>query len=196
MKLHAVISTYGDKGTPHLDVFQKNNPSIECHILYSNEKSNTAWRNCDVFARDWWKVNRFKISATHVLFIEHDVYWNIPIDFEPKDFIARDVFLVGTRKWDWWKEAHNLPKDIQKFSAGCQPFGIRVMSRYALDLLSQPVFDELYSLDMMCELRTPTILNSLGIKLSNFNPPLRGNITCREIKLPKHSVGVFHAIKK
>ncbi len=189
-------------GLPHCREFTATNPHVIQHRCDSPDASGDEririWRNCDRHIRNWWKANRHLVKSQHVVFLEWDVLCNVPLDgiFSPQEG------LVGSRikrqhnpeeSWYWFREVPSLPDEMQASALGIVPLGVLQLARTALDALCEESHDGLYEADIMCELRTPTLLQQLGF-------PIHSAETLKHVSWEKQPYpwlrrGIFHPVK-
>lgn len=197
-----VINTFEAVGTPHIEALRKTNPGKNIHVNCGRNASEpfeklSFWRNCDREIRNWWKKNRDKVVANHVVFIEGDVL----VNYDLEDLVSPYVDLVGKDiryypndlNWDWWIDRTKLPNRLLSSLTGIAPLAVLVFSRRALDEIVSEKWDEVYAGDIFCELRTPTIVKSAGLKIDT-HVALEG-LRWDVMKHPGNKPGIWHAVK-
>ncbi|OYV06021.1 MAG: hypothetical protein CFE26_08560, partial [Verrucomicrobiales bacterium VVV1] len=162
-----VWMTSAHTGLPHCKEFTAANPLVIQHRCDSPEASGDErvriWRNCDRHIRNWWKASRHLVKSQHVIFLEWDVVCNVPLD----RILSVQEGLVCSRikrqhnpedSWYWFREVPNLPAAMQASAIGVVPLAVLQLTREALDALCEECHDELFTSDIYCEMRTPTLL--------------------------------------
>lgn len=162
---------------PHaIDICNSNpNRHVETHNSDQElfiDKQET-WRNCDRNIRDWAQ-SVDSLDHSHYLFLEYDVYANgynfdklVTDHYEPYD-------LVSPYKSDRYsnhfsvKEIPNLPVAYRKYATIVHPLAILLLSKRLLTEMIHEDHDELFELDIFCELRMGTFAAAHAMELGIF----------------------------
>ena len=200
-----VIMTMQGAGTPHAAPLQAANPGLDLRvhegIAASGPEKLERWRNCDRNLREWWIANRETVASDAVLFMEWDVYCNVPLETIIPPLPA-GVGMMGAaiaqavrdgRTWPPFREIPRLSRRLQVHAIGIVPFAVLLLSRAALDALADPEWDAIYAADVFCELRTPTVVRAAGFRIAECKEWSEVTVTPRA--LPIGAVGMFHPIK-
>ena len=191
-----IIQTFHNEPI-HLDHLKKSNP--KANILLANISKYNAdfkikyrWRNSDIFIRRWIRDNRKDINSANIAIIEWDVLITQKLpDLNINGLLGKNIQYQNN--WYWFKESHLLGK-YQQYSIGITPLCILFMDQKCIDAWIDPEFDVLYSSDIFCELRLPTILNSRGIKISRI-PLSLPNVSTLKSQY-KNIPDIYHPIKE
>lgn len=199
MTIESVIMTTPRFGTPHLANIQRDNPVVHVHYGKDGETPEArvdAWRNCDRSIRDWWRVNRGRMQANHFAFVE----WDVVVNLDLRRCIVPHAGLVGPvaeypplTPWCWWREIPRLPWNLQPFASSIRPLGALVASRQCLDAIASPQWDEVFEMDIFCELRLPTVAKACGVRLAASSH--LANVRHFPIPHPGDAPGVWHQVK-
>ena len=198
----AVWMTYGDKGTPWAADFAKHNPGVVQYVCTATSPaSEDAWRNCDRNVRAWCIEHLAEVDTEWVVFLEWDVMVRANLAAalgNPR----RGIGLIGPavmqgvrdRQWPIFPEISRLPLDMRAGAIGIAPFAVCAVRRDVLALICEERFDALYDADIFCELRTPTLVSSLGFGIGQA-AALR-DVGLRPLRTPAADVfGIFHPVK-
>lgn len=190
-------------GLPHAREFTAANPHVVQHRCNSpeavGEERIELWKNCDRNIRNWWKVNHQSVKCRQVVFLEWDVVCNVPIEklLRPTEgMVCSEIKRQedGIENWYWFRDLPNLPEDLRDLALGVVPLGVLQLTREALDALSDERHDDLYASAIYCELRTPTLLRSLGFPIQTSESLKR--VTWQKQPYPWFRRGIFHPVKK
>lgn len=183
--IHSGVSAY------HLDCFLKYNDDTDVFVIYDirpyieemRASHDYRWKNCDVPLREWWQKNSARVRSNKVLYMEYDVFVTTKI--------TDDMFVEGVRTpsrfniftdippeqswsnapWWWSSDGDKLPLKLKQ-SAASANVTMLWFSSHALDCLALCDWDEVYSSDIIAEIRTPTILNYHNLALCNWDKSL------------------------
>lgn len=196
MQIETVIMTTATRGTPHRDRIKG---IVHVHEGPEGRSARTArnlWANCDRQIRDWWRSHRETVKADHVAFVE----WDVVVNFDLAKCIVPGAGLVGrvvdtdtSRYWPWWPELGKLPTWIHYAATSLRPLAVVIASRDCLDAIADPEWDEIFKLDVFCELRLPTVAVACGCALVSC--PKLCNVQHYAIDHPGDAPGVWHAVK-
>ena len=110
------------------------------------------------------------MRTDHVLFLEGDVYVNTCLTelfhgpWMEHDLTAANMrYQVRDRRsWAGFREIERLPAELHDAAIGIEPLGVVLLSRAGLDSLLWTRYDEVFSADIFCELRLPTVIQHAG----------------------------------
>jgi hypothetical protein len=202
-----IIYYYHDKPIHLKSLYLSNQSSqiIPIHISH-NLPQYEAWKNNDRTLRKHLYRYIDQIIYDNILLIEWDVYINkeIPmINFSSMfgKYMSRDI----NNGWCWWKDINNLPEYYKKFATGLPLWGFTGIKKDCLKILLDKQYDDIYNMDIHCEIRSPTILTSLGYELSQYPSEwglflLDGkkesvNAVSRVLEKDPQKQGFFHPVK-
>lgn len=203
-KYHWTI-LYTHHGRPiHLEHIQKYNPNaqiisinwIEQKYRQEFDQKQYAWRNCDKQIRLWLKDNIDVIKHNNVAILEWDVLLtkelpNLHIDKFYANLIKTPN--IHGSNWSWFAENNKL-KTIEPFSVGVVPLCVLYCSNSHLQKWLSAEYDWLYHEDIFCELRLGSIINHIGIQLTELRI---GTIQSKPINLDKIKIGgIYHKVKQ
>ena len=103
---------------------------------------------------------------------------------ESLDLASASVYFDN---WGWFK-IYKLPDGMEK--CGLVSFGFYLMRRDVLDSICLTQWDELYSKDMISELRFPSIAHSSGYKVGAISLQ---NCSHGDVKVGKKR-GIYHSV--
>jgi hypothetical protein len=167
----------------HLQHFINHNKDTDVYIISDkrDEKYNRLrWKNCDVLLREWWLKTREKIKTNKVLAMEYDVLVTTKITDKMFTDGVRMIDSIGYFKdippedsWnkaDWWwgVDGDKLPLELKRSAAG-SPVTIMWFDTSALDFLILKKWDSVFSDDIICEIRIPSILNYHHVPLYGWD---------------------------
>lgn len=190
-------------GLPHAEAFTAANPDIVQHRCDSKkcdgQERFTIWRNCDRNIRNWWRSNHHLVKSSHVVFLEWDVFCNVPLQslLQPMDGVVCASIKrqgKGLRPWLWFSELKRLPAEMQAQAIGIVPLAVLQFTRAALDAICDPRHDFLYDEDIYAELRTASLLRHLGFPI-HTTKSLKW-VTWTALPFPWFHRGIFHPVKK
>lgn len=199
----AVWMTTQTTGTPHAAALQAANPGLEIHSHYSlqgttDTERNHLWRNCDRNIRAYWRDHRNLVASGHVLFLEYDVFCDVDLrsvilpEF-PDCGIAGASILSGLRDirrfWPF-ADIPKLPRSMQALACASAPLAVLLISRPALDAILAPEYDPVFSADIFCETRLPTVIRHAGFSVSSMPIP---HVTATPVT--PTSPGIWHPVK-
>lgn len=201
-----LISTFDDIRLPHYAEMRKHN-SEPIFVMPAQKQGSglETWRNADRVIRNWWRINSNSVKTKNVLILEYDVYINakinatdgryesVNINFPDQGVACRDSFnQKQNRTYLFFNEKDRLPIEMQEHMCATAPLAVMLWNRDALDAICDPVFDDLFNLDIFCEMRIGTLLSYLGIKVYHANLPL-ANYMQREVD---EGPGIYHSVKQ
>jgi len=178
----------------HLDHLKKSNPDAQillCDI--SNDLPKVfVWRNNDKFIREWFRSNLDKIQHNNIAILEWDVVVTIPLpDIAVNGFVGRNLQRLNINQWVWFNEINRLGR-YKPYAMGSAPFCVQFMDRQCINRWVDQEFDDIYSEDIFCELRLPTILNYANVNMSEYSMPY---VEWHVMEYYKDIPGIYHAIK-
>ena len=195
-----VWQTFAEVGLPHLGRFLSHNPGMQCHVIHGEplkgEARKHAWRNCDRMIRSWWLNQGNKLDFDRAIFLEWDVLFDARIeDILPDgDFVGKDVKYPKMCNWHWFQEIERLPTSIRTYARGIAPLAVLAISRRCLDaMMTHPLAEDLFSMDIFCELRLPTLAACCGFEPVS-NSECMPNVQFDRV-LPEAGGGVWHSVK-
>ena len=200
MVIDVLWSSTIKRGLPHAGLLCATNPGVRQHSILVQEGATPeevvdGWRNCDRQIRQWWKDNRHRVDATHLLVLEWDVRVsdNIYKYFSDQPGLQAARY-VGPASVDagWESELNNMPDWLLSSRCGIRPLAVMHMSRECLDAIIDPIYDDVYISDIFCEVRTPTVAHHAGFPIS-YNRKLLGTVRAGKVYI--HEKGIHHAIK-
>ncbi len=201
----AVILTTRNVGAPHLDALRESNPGLNIRIHESadadtEEGAKDAWRNCDRNIRQWWQREGKSVEAEQVLFLEYDVLVTVdlvaalrvmPAGFGMMGASVKGIATDG-RAWAPFAEARRLPREVAAFASGIAPLAVAMISRGALDAISDDRWNETFAADIFCELRLPTLIRACGYRLMASPMPF---VKCGKFAGKIDAPGLYHGVK-
>ncbi len=195
-----VWQTCGKLGLPHLGRFMSQNPEVPTHVIhgeaFEGQARTQAWRNCDRMIRNWWLNQGHKLDFDRAIFLEWDVLFDARIeDILPDgDFVGKDIKYPGMCNWHWFQEIDRLPTEIRPFARGIAPLAVLAISRRCLNaMMTHPLAESLFSMDIFCELRLPTLAAYCGFEPVS-NSECMPNVQFDRV-LPEAGRGVWHSVK-
>lgn len=192
------ILTTPESGTPHIAALREANPDTRIHVHFTPRTADKeGWRNCDRNLRAWWRTNRGIVDSPGVIFLEWDVFANVPLAsvIRPSGGLSAARIARPNRDTGWpvFTETARLPREMRGFAAGAVPFAVLHVTREALDAASSPQWDTLFAADIFCELRFPTLLRFLGWQLGELRGLCHVGVT--PVSVPQGFHGVIHPVK-
>lgn len=178
--IHPGVSAY------HLNELIAHNNDADVYVISDTRASmegrcdSFKWKNCDVLLREWWINNREKIKTEKILVMEYDVLVTTKIT---DSMFTDGVRVLGNfdlftgfdpnvswhdAPWWWSKDGDKLSVELKSSAASC-PVTTLFYNRYALDFLILKTWDEVFSKDIICEIRLPTILNFHKVPLYKWD---------------------------
>jgi len=199
------IIYYYHKEPIHLKHLYSSNPLAQIIPIYlkADLPKNEAWKNSDRILRQIIKDNDIinQIIYNNILLLEWDVYLNIPVpDLQFESYMAKYI-LSTPNNWCWWPEVKNMPQEFQEYAIGSPMFGVIAVKKYVLQELLNDKYNTFFNLNIISELRTPTIIKSLGYTPSPFPDYFSQSIfdgpehNLSTHNLTTHRYGIFHPIK-
>lgn len=172
--MEILVCSYGDRGAPHVDWIRRSNPGCRIHVETGGVRGLPAglqaWRNADRLIRDWWRANGHLVEGDRLAIAEWDVL--VMQDFETAGAPAgaglagRHPKIWGAdHQWHWWRESGRLPAVLRPYRHGLAPLGILIATRACLDAVADSRWDHVFSLDIFCELRLPTVVRACGFEV-------------------------------
>jgi len=190
-------------GLPHQPEFTAANRDIRQHrcnsIQYEGDERHEAWRNVDRNIRNWWIEHRDEVKSRHVVIFEWDVRCNVPIGplFRPFDgLLCSEIKRLNDpgEPWRWFDEIPKLPEELREKAIGVVPLGVLQFSREVLDAIASPEFDPLFTEDLYCELRLPTLVRHLGFAIQTLKSLKQ--VTWYRLPYVWLRRGIFHPVKE
>ena len=208
----AIIMTHIDNGIaklPHINELNLYNENIKIHVVVGEDSPKGKrynWRNSDRVLREWWKKNRDSFGDC-IFLAEWDTFVNTELPELPDEFdlagsklIKSERFGVPRRmadplwkpeNWMWWKEFKQLGIEDQKFATGLISFGAFFLKKEVLDSVADSMWDSVYELDIINELRLPSIASASNYKIGEMELPF---VSFGEVETPT-AKGVHHSVK-
>jgi hypothetical protein len=199
-----VILTTPAMGTPWLDELREHNPGLVIHVHEAADPADEmermeGWRNCDRNVREWWRGNREKVQAGRVLFLEWDVF--VSCDLEEHVPVgnglhcARVKMPVKDRGWSGFREVPKLPRELRGYAIGCEPSAVLMASSDVLDELLDEEWDDVFSDDILSEIRLGTVVRFAGYSVAGF-PGWAETVWMTPQRVKDGFSGVLHPVKK
>ena len=199
-----IIYHHYQKESTHLDKIIHSNPKsqiIDIHTEHNYDK-DIAWSNNDRILRENLKKQIDNIIHEKVLLVEWDVLINMEVpDIKFDGLVAQNIFRKGDNiKWYWWKELEKLPEYYKPFICGASLWSLIGITKECLVEILNSKYDDLYNMDIFCEIRTSTILRSLGFNMTKFPTELsrfilRNESSALESMENIKYYGIFHPVK-
>jgi len=201
-QFEAVWMTTQASGTPHAAALQEANPGLVMHVCQSpqgeGEARKTMWRNCDRNIREWWAGNRDTVKSDSVLFLEYDVFCNVDLrrhitPLSKECGIAAAKIISGlTEIRNFWpfSDIPLLPRGMQALACATAPLAVLLISRSALDAVLHPLHDAIFSADIFCETRLPTVVRFEGFGVASMD---LAQVVCTP-QTPTYP-GIWHPVK-
>lgn len=189
-------------GTPHAARMQKANEGMMVHVWESaqglGDDRRRMWRNCDRNIREWWRVHRDEVQTDSVLCLEWDVFADVDVrKFIPPlatdcGIAAASIVTPVTAIRSYWpfEDIFRLPREMQGLACATAPLAVLLISRAALDAVLSTEYDAIFSADIFCELRLPTILRYAGFGVAAMDLP---NVHCTPCRPTEP--GIWHPVK-
>lgn len=158
--------------------------------------SHSGWANADLLLFNAFLTSRKRYRKW--LFVEWDVYCNIPVRKFFKETWKFDVVgpAIATQaaepEWNWFKDVPALPKKLQPFACGIKPIAVSLYGEDALREMVDAFLDEPFQ--AFSELRQGTLANYIGAKPVP-NPRSAHTIAWRPWTDCVEGDGIFHPIK-
>ncbi|MEO5914874.1 MAG: hypothetical protein ABIS50_11615 [Luteolibacter sp.] len=196
-----VWMTSGERGTPWRDDFTSSNPGIIQHVSTGEETGEEGWLNCDRNIRHWWWENGAAVETEWLVFMEYDTLPRANLAAalgkpRPRVGMMGATVMQGVRDrgWPGFQDIDKLPLKMRAGAIGICPQAICAVRRDVLDAICSPVYDELFAVSMLGELRLTTIAGYEGFRIQAA--AAMPNVKAYRIAAPGEGVsGIFHAIK-
>lgn len=180
----------------HLEHLQKSNS--DANILLCDVSSYSlfldkryCWKNNDILIRNWVRHNRSKIVNDNIALIEWDVVVTQKLpDLKVDGLMGKNIQKAGC-SWYWFCESKRLGP-IEKYKIGITPLAVLFMDQRCIDAWIDYKFDPLYSCDIFCELRLPSLINSEQIPINSYSMP---TVSATKTKF-SNEPGIYHPIKE
>jgi hypothetical protein len=201
MKTTIIVGTY--LGAPHYHMRQlvASNPHADIRFAIApgvGDLGNVKWRNGDRPYREWWKKYGNTVDReSAVILIEQDVLVTKCLDMQTPAGLQGAQIMTDS-SWSWWDRHRNkLPGNILPYAIGLVPLAVYFTNWQFMESLANPRFDSLYELDMISELRMPTVAASLGFPVEEINLP---GVQWHQVQpdfTQGHVIaqGIYHAVK-
>lgn len=203
------IIYYYHNAPMHLEALRKSNSKnqiIPIKIEH-NLPDVEAWRNVDRTIRKYLNTIINDILYDNILLVEWDVYIDTEVpDIDFDGALFNNIIKNKNNGWYWWKEIDSLPEEFRSCATGGALWSLIAIKKTYLELLLSNKYDYLYEMDIFSELRTPTLMQHLGMPLSelprNWSKFMSSNesILIKQILDNKldisNNIGIFHPVKK
>jgi len=182
-----VVMTTQATGTPHAAHLQAANEGLVVHICDAaqgvGDERKMMWRNCDRNIREWWRVHRDEVQTDSVLCLEWDVFCDVDLQTTIPPLAtdcgiaAASILTPVTAIRSYWpfEDIFRLPPEMQGLACATAPLAVLLISRAALDAVLSTEYDAIFSADIFCELRLPTIIRHAGFGVAEMDLP---NVHC------------------
>lgn len=194
--IKTVIFTHPGQPAIHAEEARNHCESVRVWESIQKTPRNEAWSNADRNIVDWWLSIGRQSKADQFLLCE----WDVRITTPPQETIivkadcvcSKLVFPIqeGRAFKPFRTDASKLPQQMRKHICAVVPLGVLLMTRQALDCLSQ---SDLFDKDIFCELRVATILAANGFSIAQN--PLWNNVGTDPRKVVSDHVGISHPVK-
>lgn len=165
-----IIYYYRDTPT-HLESLRKSNSKhqiIPIEIEH-NLPHIEAWRNADRTIRKYLNTIINDILYDNILLVEWDVYIDTEVpDIDFDGALFNNIIKNKNNGWCWWKEIDNLPEQLRSCATGGALWSLIAIKKTYLEMLLSNKYDYIYEMDIFSELRTPTLMQHLGVPLSEL----------------------------
>ena len=208
----AIVMTHVENGKaklPHIKQLELHNKNIKIHIVIGEDSPKGKiynWRNSDQVLREWWKLNRANVGDC-IFLAEWDTFVNTELPELPDELdlagcklIKSEFFSIPRRmahplwkpeNWMWWKEFNQMGIKDPKFATGLISFGAFFLKKELLDSIADPVWDSVYNLDIISELRLPTIASASNYRVGEMELPF---VSFDVVDAPTKK-GIHHSVK-
>ncbi|RYD38759.1 MAG: hypothetical protein EOP87_00905 [Verrucomicrobiaceae bacterium] len=191
----------GGYGFPHADALWASNPDLAATQQTCPHTGEDGWRNCDRNIRAWWKAHRNTVEVDRVLFLEWDVLvtQDLRVAFPARrrmPGMEGASLRTPVRAGRWWQcfgEIPRLPEEMQPYAVGIAPLAVAMMSRDALDVICGEAYDDVFSRDIVSELRLPSVVRYAGFEVEGNSRLV--NVTCGPSTQPGDRPGIHHPVK-
>lgn len=188
----------------HEHHIRKSNPDAQIlKIDFTNEKyretiSSYPWREPDKIIRSWMKEHKDEIEYNNVVFMEYDllITKQLPNIFLENEILGSAAINPVEHKWWVFFNESNKLGCLEEYSCALLLFCFYCMSRNCIDYWVDSKYDYLYTkeVDILCELRMPTILRSCGISVGNL-PGVGDYIQMGDRDYDLSIPGYYHPVK-
>lgn len=147
------------------------------------------WRNTDATYYEYYR--RRNLNCKRWLLVEWDIFCNGDLekffgDFWDKPLVSTKIAGSG---WCWFREAHAMPPEAQKFASGCAPLAGTLVSDECMEKI---VLGSWWAENtVFCELRIATLAKMAGFELSQHR--FHG-VVCKT-KPTIEGPGLWHPVK-
>lgn len=200
----------------HLEEFIKHNDDTDIYIISDCRQweapgtwNNYGINNNDILLREWWQKNKDRIHLKKLLYVEYDVLITTKITDEmftdgvrtSTMFYIDGVNVPPEESWvnvPWWWGQHGdrLPLKLKKTPASSMPT-ILFFDTSVLDLIILPEWDEVFSEDIISEIRLPTLFNYYKVPMHDWDPAIGySRVTCLPIDIKTEDPDVIKKIKR
>jgi len=199
----------GEVKLPHANQWRLYNKNVKIHVVVGEDSPKGKrynWRNSDRVLREWWKQNYANVGDC-IFLAEWDTFVNTELPELPDELdlagaklIKSEFFGVPRRmadplwkpeNWMWWREFEQMGIQDQKFATGLISFGALFFKKEILDSVAKPIWDSVYELDIISELRFSTIASALNYKVGQMELPF---VSFDKVDIPMQK-GIHHAVK-
>lgn len=199
----------GEVKLPHAKQWKLYNKNLKIHVVIGGDSPNGKrynWRNSDRILRDWWKQNQASIGEC-IFLAEWDTFVNAELPELPDELdlagakLIKSEFFSSPRRmadplwkpenWMWWKEFDLMGIKDLKFATGLISFGAFFFKKELLNSIADSAWDSVYDLDIISELRFPTIASSLNYKVGEMELPY---VSFDKATTPQEK-GIHHSVK-
>ena len=204
-----IIYYYHDKPI-HLDSLYKTNPDSQILPLYlrHNLPPGEVWKNSDRVLRNLIIENDVvsQILYENILLLEYDNYVNSKIPEMDFESMMTPYSMLDATSWYWWPETEILPDEFKPYAIAGPPFCTGAIKKSVLIKILDPKYNSFFEQNIASELRTPTLVRSLGHQPSAFPATFSQHIkdssqnnkqTMQEFVQNNHErvKGIFHPVK-
>lgn len=199
----------GEVKLPHAKQWELYNKNLKIHVVVGEDSPKGKrynWRNSDRILREWWKQNHANVGEC-IFLAEWDTFVNAELPELPNGFdlvgaklIKSDFFAAPKRmadpswkpeNWMWWKEFKQMGIKDLKFATGLISFGALFFKKELLRAIAGAEWDSVYDLDIISELRFPTIASALNYKVGEIELPF---VSFDAVGAPIEK-GIHHSVK-
>lgn len=155
----------------HLEHLRKSNPKsqiIPLHLKH-NLPEPVIWRTSDKIVRELIKNIIDIIYYDNILLIEWDIYINteVPV-IEFDGMLAKYNSTDQSNGWIHWQDVAKFPKEYLPYIASSPLWGFTGIKLKYLKQLLDPKYDEIYDMDIFCEIRSATLVASMGGTVTQY----------------------------
>jgi len=207
-----IVMTHLENGVaklPHVDQLKIYNKNVKIHIVIGEDSPKGKiynWRNSDRVLREWWKKNHSSVGD-YIFLAEWDTFVNIELPEFPDEFDLVGAKLIKSENfgvlrkmkdplwkpenWMWWREFPKMGIKDLKFATGLISFGALFLKKQLLNSIADSSWDSVYDLDIVSELRFPTIASASNYKVGEIKMPF---VSFCEVETPTQR-GIHHSVK-